>query len=73
MMNPIAIPRIESVAIAVVLRLAGLHRPKSAQLMPLALILQVAMASVVADQKRPLAMKLTEEKYTSRIRNITDR
>jgi len=61
-MEPIASPKIDSVATTVVFMLVGFRSPKSDQLMPLAFILQVAKANVVNDQKRPLMMKLTEEK-----------
>lgn len=61
-MEPIASPKIDSVATTVVFMLVGFRSPKSDQLMPLAFILQVAKANVANDQKRPLMMKLTEEK-----------
>ena len=62
MMDPIASPKIDSVETTVVFRLVGFRSPKSDQLVPLAFILQVAKASVVNDQKRPLMMNPTEEK-----------
>lgn len=61
-MDPTASPQIDSVATTVDFILVGLRSPKSDQLMPLAVILQVAKANVVNDQKRPLAMNPTEEK-----------
>jgi hypothetical protein len=55
-----------TLAIAGVLMFLGLHSPRSAQEIPLTLILQVAKTNVVSDHNRPLSMNPIEGKYTSR-------